>query len=234
MKKGFTLIELLIVVAIIAILAAIAVPNFLEAQVRSKVSRVRADHRTVATGVEIYYLDNNQYPTFFGGTAPPAALVSAFEVVLENPSPAYDAIDECRTFALPQPGVFNSINTITSPISYVSSYPADPFADSRGLPPLYFANASRFIIGSWGPDADQNGARDLDWCGFTFNPLDGSSLPLPGSGAQIETIFNPGQSNSDLNTLTLLLVGQNSAGRAWTYDSSNGTISQGDVWRIKD
>ena len=61
-KRGFTLIELLIVVAIIAILAAIAVPNFLEAQVRSKVSRVRADLRTVATALESYVVDENDYP----------------------------------------------------------------------------------------------------------------------------------------------------------------------------
>lgn len=61
--QAFTLIELLIVVAIIAILAAIAVPNFLEAQTRSKVSRVKADLRTVATGLEAYAVDaNNHYP----------------------------------------------------------------------------------------------------------------------------------------------------------------------------
>ncbi len=62
MKKGFTLIELLIVVAIIAILAAIAIPNFLNAQVRAKVSRASSDMRSVANGLESYMVDNNVYP----------------------------------------------------------------------------------------------------------------------------------------------------------------------------
>lgn len=61
-RSGFTLIELLIVVAIIAILAAIAVPNFLEAQTRAKVARVQADIRTVATAMETYKIDSNTYP----------------------------------------------------------------------------------------------------------------------------------------------------------------------------
>jgi len=61
-RLGFTLIELLIVVAIIAILAAIAVPNFLEAQTRSKVSRVKSDMRALATAVESYTVDYNVAP----------------------------------------------------------------------------------------------------------------------------------------------------------------------------
>lgn len=62
MRRAFTLIELLIVVAIIAILAAIAVPNFLEAMTRAKVSRAKADLRTIATGVEAYCADYSKYP----------------------------------------------------------------------------------------------------------------------------------------------------------------------------
>jgi prepilin-type N-terminal cleavage/methylation domain-containing protein len=60
-KKAFTLIELLIVVAIIAILAAIAIPNFLEANVRAKVTRTKSDQRTLGLAMEEYMVDWNRY-----------------------------------------------------------------------------------------------------------------------------------------------------------------------------
>jgi type II secretion system protein G len=61
-QDAFTLIELLIVVAIIGILAAIAVPNFLNAQIRAKVARATADMRNISVGFEAYHLDKGQYP----------------------------------------------------------------------------------------------------------------------------------------------------------------------------
>ena len=63
-KQAFTLIELLIVVAIIAILAAIAVPNFLEAQVRAKVAASKASIRSIVTALESYRVDYDRYPFF--------------------------------------------------------------------------------------------------------------------------------------------------------------------------
>lgn len=61
-REGFTLIELLIVVAIIGILAAIAVPNFLNAQLRAKIARVEGDLHAMKTAIEMYHTDSNAYP----------------------------------------------------------------------------------------------------------------------------------------------------------------------------
>lgn len=61
MKQAFTLIELLIVVAIIGILAAIAVPNFLQAQAKAAISRSEADMKALETAVEIYFIDKRVY-----------------------------------------------------------------------------------------------------------------------------------------------------------------------------
>ena len=105
-NHAFTLIELLITVAIIAILAAIAVPNFLEAQVRSKVGRVSADMRTLATAIESYVIDNNQYPPE-NWQCP--ELVSLSGTGLFTPN-------------------LMRLTRLTTPVAYLTSVPTDIFA----------------------------------------------------------------------------------------------------------
>ena len=82
-RRAFTLIELLITVAIIAILAAIALPNFLEARTRSKVSRMQSDLRTLGGALEMYRVDNNAYPR----TGPPGSCVFAPQGLPELTTP---------------------------------------------------------------------------------------------------------------------------------------------------
>jgi len=108
--SGFTLIELLIVVAIIAILAAIAVPNFLEAQMRSKVSRVKADQRSLATAMESYRVDTNRYPQGLG--------------LVPGDLEGY---------------IKWSLVRLTTPISYITSLPDDPMTPiDDGTSPPHF------------------------------------------------------------------------------------------------
>ena len=59
-QKGFTLVEIMIVVAIIALLAAIAVPGFLRARKRSQASRILNDLRLIDSAVDQYAIENNK------------------------------------------------------------------------------------------------------------------------------------------------------------------------------
>jgi len=226
MKKmrGFTLIELLIVVAIIAILAAIAVPNFLEAQVRAKVSRVKTDQRSMATAIEAYYVDNNIYPAWSAGTGPGGTETYNHWVVYSNNHTGGAA--ELPCFLLNGVGPAQRFMTLTTPVAYITSYTADPFATNRGCTFSYAAvfpgdphtppgkGGVGWILWSFGPDVDEyKGSSPSDSPFFAYDPAIG----------QPSALLLAGDSND----------GSDQDQDAFTYDPTNGTVSGGDIWRVK-
>lgn len=62
-ERGFTLIEMMIVVAIIAILVAVLVPNFIRARAQAQTAACESNLKSIATAIELYQTDHNQYPT---------------------------------------------------------------------------------------------------------------------------------------------------------------------------
>jgi type II secretion system protein G len=177
--QAFTLVELLVVVAIISILAAIAVPNFLEAQIRAKVARAKSDLRVIALALDAYHVDNNRYP---------------------------------ETYITPR---WQRFDCLTTPIAYMTSVPRDPFEMANDLdnfvdwgPRHYYYKMGatplqtphRYAMSSNGPDLDED------------------SIPIkmyPGFSWEVFTGQDP-----DYNYMI--------------YDPTNGTVSDGDIWRCSD
>ncbi len=202
-NKAFTLIELLIVVAIIAILAAIAVPNFLEAQTRSKISRVKSDMRAYATGMEAYRVDYNHYPI-------PAKEDGSF-----NSMPRLDASVNPMETRVPV--------LLTTPIAYLASRTEDPFVKNRNTEsPLYHCVTKQFI-----DIAPRTHNWPLVWRVF-FLETTGEEPP-----AYIQyhfVSFGPDRDHdADVPHITPPTT-PHTHGNGALYDPTNGTISSGDIF----
>ncbi len=122
-RTGFTLIELLIVVAIIGILAAIAVPNFLNAQTRAKMSRCLADMKAVSTAAQLFGTDRNKM---------------LVDIRDDDTTIGTDRIQNDFNGIGWNGGSGNRNNLavlspLTSPVSYMGSIPRSPFVPAHML-----------------------------------------------------------------------------------------------------
>jgi prepilin-type N-terminal cleavage/methylation domain-containing protein len=232
-RRAFTLIELLIVVAIIAILAAIAVPNFLEAQTRAKVSRVKADHRTIATALESYAVDNNIYPEqgpnnsatwpFSRDTDPYGSPSSPYAIAFRLSTPIAYVSSTQSVFADPFFQAFGKASKVndTKFYNYSGDYYSgriyDSTQDGSSAPggefevrSNYLKQKNRWHLRSRGPDTDYE-KRSEGWEQFLVYAGGGSNANPQPTGAPIAWTD-----------------GGNSA----RYDATNGTASNGDVIRF--
>ena|GEM_PF-135266 len=164
------------------IMAAVAVPNFLEAGLRSKVSRVRSDQRSMATGLEAYFVDNNTYPAF---------------TTVEGKYVASPGLARQQIPGAQMRGGAKDASNLTTPISYLARYPEDSFAGPEDTFAYYSVKtntSSGWVLWSPGPDKKY----DLNW-----------------------ELYNPDETQPSPELLN------------FAYDPTNGTLSPGDIFRVK-
>jgi type II secretion system protein G len=203
-RRAFTLIELLIVVAIIAILAAIAVPNFLEAQTRAKVSRMKADMRSLATAIESYRVDNNDY-------AIPADEEGATIRFNAPPTEWF----ETRVSPL-----------LTTPIAYMTARPLDIFAGEAAETPLIHYSTRTYVLRTEGSAeefdelvGDMLGRqKNVHYYLLSHGPDKDHDFAATGHvhGAGLADHDDDHEDDHEEGAPTL-------------YDPTNGTVSNGDV-----
>jgi prepilin-type N-terminal cleavage/methylation domain-containing protein len=206
-SKGFTLIELLIVIAIILILIAIALPNFLEAQIRAKVASARGGLRSIQVGFESYYADYRQY-------LPP----HRFSFLNRTSPPNVDGSD---------------LRLLTTPIPYIKNdLPRDPFTNRDPYAGLAFNTESDFVAyGAWrGPDGSTKYANDGPGpFGMVPVPFDSWMGWSSGPDNQAQTGgYRPEQIVIKNEQLGLRNYSPYYSGVR--YSPTNGTTSLGDIY----
>ncbi|MCA9411691.1 MAG: prepilin-type N-terminal cleavage/methylation domain-containing protein [Candidatus Omnitrophica bacterium] len=134
-RSGFTLIELLIVIAIILILIAIALPNFLAAQMRARVTRERSDMKTLNTAIESLRAEREVLLVDFWDDDDRRITQARFGfngvnmATQETPTFLACCAHHRQNFRGGTTGLFIPL---TTPIAYLTSVPTDPFAFERG------------------------------------------------------------------------------------------------------
>jgi len=76
-ERGFTLVELMVVVAIIALIATIIIPNYVHSRQQAAAATSEANLKEIATSLELYYADNYHYPNKTGANVDPTAIFGA-------------------------------------------------------------------------------------------------------------------------------------------------------------
>jgi prepilin-type N-terminal cleavage/methylation domain-containing protein len=230
---GFTLTELLIVVSIIGILSAIAVPNFLEAQTRSKVARVNADFRALANAIESYRVDNNEYPE---ETDNPSKYPEEMAQLLGPLASGYYTFRTREGVAL---SVGRDFANVTTPVAYITTAPSDLFARQVSGVLTYCCRNAKDMKNGWvltsvGPDLDllapgrrgnSDSTNPLSTAADTNSPARLADINEAMAVSFIEGAPKAPAGAADLPQFRALL-------ERLTYDPTNGTSSDGDLWRV--
>ncbi len=153
-RHGFTLIELMVVIAIIIILAAIAIPNYLSMTRRANKSRIASDMATLATGLETFKTDWGSYPVVATPEAvsDPANSIYA-ELAGTGASPAIINVTTA-TNSVGEAGGIEYLKgaTLTSILDPLKASPPDPTAYTDGH--IYYAsNGSGWALFAYTGDA---------------------------------------------------------------------------------